>query len=62
MGVLQLGCVVLQLALRTDPNACQAQLFKQSFCHQMSVCSVESVLEVAVALRQDNEDGSPNHT
>ncbi len=61
MGTLQLGYVVLHLALRTDPNACQAQLFKQRFCHQTSVCSVESIWEVAVALRQDSKDGSPEH-
>ena len=29
MGMLQLGCVVLQVALLTLPNACQAQLLQK---------------------------------
>ena len=61
MGMLQLGCVGLQVALLTHLRACQPQLLKKRFRYQMTVSSVETVLEIAVALRQDNEDGSPNH-
>ncbi len=62
MGMLQLGCVVLQVALFTHSDACQAQLLtKQRVHYHMTVYSVETVLEVAVALRQDSKNGSPNH-
>ena len=61
MGKLQLGYVVLQLALLTHPNACQAQLLQNRFHYQTTAVSVETVLEVAVALRQEDEGGSPDH-
>ena len=35
--------------------------FEQRFHYRMTVCFVETVLEVVVALRQDNKNGFSKH-